>query len=80
MSNETISIDEYKAMYTLCSRFYYQNMSEERRQIMRVKQRDRHWERYQNDPDYREKIKSNMNARNARKRAAAAAAVAAAPE
>jgi hypothetical protein len=78
MSNETISIDEYKAMYTLCSEFYYQNMSEERWQIMPVKQHDRNRERYQNDPDYREKIKSNMNARNARKRAAAAAAIAAA--
>jgi hypothetical protein len=80
MSTETISIDEYKVMHTLCSRFYHQNMSEERKRIMREKQRVRNRERYQNEPEYRERIKSYMNARNASKRAAVLAALVSAPE
>jgi hypothetical protein len=69
MSNEIRSMDEYKAMHALCTRFYYQNMSDEKREQIRVKQRVRNREKYRTDPEYREKVRIYVKGYNERKKA-----------
>jgi hypothetical protein len=70
MSNEIRSMDEYKTMHALCTKFYYQNIFDEGRDKLPAKQRVRNRERYQTDPEYREKVKTYMKGYNERKKAA----------
>jgi hypothetical protein len=63
-------MDEYKAMHALCTKLIYQNMSDEKREQLRVRHRVWNRERYQTDPEYRAKIKEYMKGYNERKKAA----------
>jgi hypothetical protein len=80
MSNKIRSMDEYKTMHALCTKFYYQNMSDKERDELRAKERVRNRKRYRTDPEYQEKVKKYMKENNERKKAAQKAEYAAVVE